>query len=90
MRILLLAAAIGCTLAAASQVALAAPTNPFGTRYCASFKGSLENCGFYTFQQCLASISGVGGICVVAPVQTEVRVFHTPQGPRRYIRDAID
>lgn len=89
MRILILAA-IGCGLAVASHATLASPVNPFGTRYCASFKGSLENCGFYTFQQCLASISGVGGVCVVAPVQTEIRVYHTPQGPRRYIRDAID
>jgi hypothetical protein len=90
MRILIIAAAVGCTLAAGSQAAFAGPTNPFGTRYCASFKGSLENCGFYSFEQCLASINGVGGICVVAPVQTEVRVYQTPHGPRRYIRDAID
>jgi Protein of unknown function (DUF3551) len=29
--------------------------------YCDSLGG--ENCGFSTFQQCLANVSGIGGFC---------------------------
>ena len=63
---------------------------PFATRYCAKYKGGAENCGFYSFNQCLAAVSGVGGICIVAPIQTEVRVYHTRHGIKRVVRDAID
>ena len=58
--------------------------------YCAQYRGGAENCGFYSFNQCLAAISGVGGLCVVAPIQTEVRHCYTPRGSYRVIRDAID
>jgi hypothetical protein len=29
--------------------------------------GAYENCGYYTFEQCLAAISGVGGFCQLNP-----------------------
>jgi len=91
MRLLALAGAFGLALVANSQIAVSqAEANPFGTRYCAQYRGNAENCGFYSFNQCLASISGVGGMCVVAPIQNEVRVYHTPRGSYRVIRDAID
>jgi len=38
--------------------------------WCAQYDGWTIVCGFATFQQCLATISGVGGICqpnVVGP-----------------------
>ena len=44
---------------------------PNGPRYCSSYRGTTENCGFYSFKQCLAAISGVGGMCVLAPMQVE-------------------
>ena len=90
MRILALVATFGLALVATSQIAAAAQAFPGGPRYCSSYRGTTENCGFYSFQQCLAAISGVGGMCVVAPVQVEVRTVYTPRGPRRWIRDAID
>lgn len=92
MRLLALAGAFGLALVANSQVAVSqAEANPFGTRYCAQYRGNAENCGFYSFNQCLASISGVGGMCVVAPIQNEVRVYPTGRGGYvRVIRDAID
>jgi hypothetical protein len=31
--------------------------------WCARYNRSTENCGFYTLNQCLAAISGVGGFC---------------------------
>lgn len=34
-----------------------------GARWCAWYDAYANNCGFATFQQCLATISGVGGIC---------------------------
>ena len=57
------------------------------------YRGTTENCGFHSFQQCLAAISGVGGMCVLAPMQTQIIEVKTRMGgvgPRRSIRDAID
>jgi hypothetical protein len=31
--------------------------------FCAQYDFSTTNCGFYTAEQCLATISGVGGYC---------------------------
>jgi hypothetical protein len=31
--------------------------------WCANYDDQSRNCGFATFQQCQADISGVGGIC---------------------------
>ena len=91
MRLLALAGTFGLALVATSQIATVAEANPFGTRYCSQYRGSTENCGFYSFNQCLAAISGVGGMCVVAPMQNEVRVYPTRRGGYvRVIRDAID
>jgi peptidoglycan hydrolase-like protein with peptidoglycan-binding domain len=33
------------------------------TSYCANYNNGSRNCGFSSFQQCLAAISGVGGSC---------------------------
>jgi hypothetical protein len=91
MRLLALAGTFGLALVATSQIATQAEANPFGTRYCAQYRGASENCGFYSFNQCLAAISGVGGMCVVAPIQNEVRVYPTRRGGYvRVIRDAVD
>jgi hypothetical protein len=48
-------AALGC-LAAPGPAAKAAA-------FCAYYYDGSTNCGFYTFQQCLASVHGVGGSC---------------------------
>ena len=78
--------ALGATLPAATP----ADAAPFPTRYCAQYKGGAENCGFSSFAQCLAALSGNGGMCFVAPTQTQVLTVHTPRGSYRIIRDAID
>jgi hypothetical protein len=91
MRLLSLAGAFGLAIVATSQIATVADARPFaGPRYCARMTNGGENCGYYTFGQCLASVSGVGGYCIVAPMQVEVRTVITPRGPRTLVRDAID
>jgi hypothetical protein len=56
MRILALAGTIGLALVASSQIITTAEAFPRGPRYCSTFRGTPENCGFYTFQQCLRAV----------------------------------
>ena len=55
------------------------------TRWCAEYSGTAggaTNCGFFTIEQCRATVSGIGGFCV--PNQ-----FYNPcgsAGPRRSSR----
>lgn len=55
------------------------------TRYCAQYRGGGENCGFLSMQQCQQSLSGNGGMCVVAAIQ-DPRIKKpapvTPMSPR--------
>ena len=47
------------------------------TRWCAEYSGEAggaTNCGFFTIEQCRATVSGIGGFCV--PNQ-----FYNPGGP---------
>ena len=80
MRLLALAGAIGLALSANAQTITQADAAPFATRYCAQYKGGAENCGFYSFNQCLAALAGNGGICTEAPYQGDVIRVHTPRG----------
>jgi hypothetical protein len=53
-----------------TSAANAAPEYP----WCARYDWTTANCGFVSFQQCLATISGIGGRCeqnprYVAPAQ---------------------
>ena len=45
--------------------------------WCAQYSGGDGgmNCGFTTFQQCLATISGIGGFCV------QNNTYQPPPGP---------
>jgi hypothetical protein len=79
MRLLVLAGAIGLAIAANAQTITQADAAPFA-RYCAQYKGGAENCGFYTFNQCLAALAGNGGICTMATYQGDVIRVHTPRG----------
>src|SRR5262249_34991013 len=50
--------------------------------WCADYKfhhGGARNCGFATYQQCLATVTGIGGSCGPNP-------FYQPPGPPRYTR----
>jgi hypothetical protein len=56
------------------------PYDPYP--WCAVYSGDMggaSNCGFLTWQQCMATVSGVGGFC-------EPNQFYNPRraAPRRY------
>ena len=53
--------------------------------WCAYYSGSMggggTNCGFVTFEQCMATVSGIGGLCM------RNTQFVPPPGPRaRYLQ----
>ncbi len=50
-------------LALSASAAAAAPEYP----WCARYDWTTANCGFVSFQQCLATISGIGGRCEPNP-----------------------
>ena len=77
-----LLALAGAFVALAVTLPAVTPVNaaPFATRYCAQYKGGAENCGFYSFRQCLAALAGNGGICQVAPYQGDIIRVRTPHG----------
>lgn len=55
--------------------------------YCAQDGGrnSYTNCGYYTFQQCIAAISGVGGYCMRNPAVQAYSIEERYVAPRRVI-----
>jgi hypothetical protein len=50
--------------------------------WCAYYTGSFggTNCGFTTFQQCLDTVSGIGGFCELN------NLYQPPSGPHRLTR----
>jgi hypothetical protein len=40
-----------------------AQTYPWCAHYSGGSMGGAMNCGFTTFQQCMATVSGIGGFC---------------------------
>ena len=56
--------------------------------WCAEYdfgSAGATNCGFATFQQCLAAVSGVGGSCGPNPqYQASPRLYTSAKRPRRY------
>jgi tetratricopeptide (TPR) repeat protein len=62
MRILV----VGSFIAAAG-LALVAPAAAKEPGWCASYRNGGNNCGFYTYDQCMAAVSGIGGFCNRSP-----------------------
>ena len=52
-----------CTLVIAAVLGLAGPAAAAGPAWCAAYRNGSTNCGFNTYEQCLAAISGIGGFC---------------------------
>jgi hypothetical protein len=78
-------------LAAASALT-SAPTPAYAREYpwCAQYServGGGRNCGFVTFQQCLATVSGAGGTCEPNPRYADGRERRHRREERRYYRD---
>jgi hypothetical protein len=82
MRLLALAGAFGLAIVATGPLTTQADAVPF-TRYCAKYKGGAENCGFYSFNQCLVALAGNGGFCELAPYQGDIIRVRTPYGSYR-------
>jgi len=62
MKLLLLV--FGITAAAAAfGTAAEAQNYPWCAQYSGSAGGAM-NCGFSTYQQCMADVSGIGGFCI--------------------------
>jgi hypothetical protein len=64
MRTMLLAAAIVGAASMLTPTDAKAQYSPWCSEYT---RGGGTNCGFYTFAQCMANISGIGGRCYRNP-----------------------
>jgi hypothetical protein len=85
-------AILACIVFAAAMLTTAAPARaeePYA--WCAIYSGGRDgggtNCGFVTWAQCMATISGIGGICqenpdypspIKRPVKKPRRKVHSP------------
>ena len=47
--------------------------------WCARYPRGVSNCGFHSFQQCMATVSGIGGFC-------EPNAFYRQSRDRRRYR----
>jgi hypothetical protein len=81
-----LLAIFAITAAAFSLAAQATPAQAREYPWCARYDVWTMNCGFTTFQQCLATISGVGGICTPNPRAAVIG----DERPRRHNRARAD
>ena len=54
--------------------------------WCANYGGgaSGSNCGFYSFEQCQATVSGIGGVCIRNPFSSSANSYAT--GSRKRYR----
>ncbi len=62
--------------------AIAAPAHADGPwcAYYSGFRSGATNCGFHTYEQCLATVSGIGGSC------GPNTMYVPPPGRRRHYR----
>ena len=56
-----------CSLIIAAAFTLGAPANAKEPGWCATYRNGGNNCGFNTYEQCMAAVSGVGGFCNRSP-----------------------
>jgi tetratricopeptide (TPR) repeat protein len=57
----------GCSLIIAAAFVLGAPADAKEPGWCAAYRNGGNNCGFNTYEQCMAAVSGVGGFCNRSP-----------------------
>ena len=78
MRILALAVLALVAASLAPRPAAAA----FNLPWCAQYydRSGIRSCAFYTYQQCMATLSGIGGFCIQNPWVPPATV---PYAPRR-------
>ena len=72
----------------AAVVCIENPAEAQNYPWCAYYndqEGCFTNCGFVTFQQCLAALSGVGGSCGANPqYQGSPGLYLSTKHPRRH------
>ena len=59
--------------------------------WCASYRRGVSNCGYSSYEQCRATVLGLGGFCRPNPFPgtaygTSAGSWNTPGSPRRYRR----
>jgi len=60
---LLIASALLTTAAVLAPAPSQAQTYPWCAQYSGGFGGGGRNCGFTSYGQCMATVSGIGGFC---------------------------
>lgn len=75
--ILVFALAAGTAAAAALATPAQAQNYPWCAQYSGNGMGGSMNCGFSTYRQCMADVSGVGGFCITN------NTYRPPAGPHR-------
>ena len=72
----------------AATLCIAQPAEAQNYPWCAYYNfqhGGATNCGFATFQQCLATVSGIGGSCGPNPqYQRSPGLYLSTKPPRRH------
>lgn len=85
LRLAIAALALPALLPASPARAYVEPHEPYP--WCARYGGDMagvSNCGFVTWEQCMATVSGVGGFCERNPFYHPRRA--APHHYRRYRR----
>jgi len=59
-----------CDAIAIAALLAIAPSSAQSALWCAAYRNGGNNCGFYTHEQCMAAVSGVGGFCNQSPEDT--------------------
>ena len=77
---------VAITFAALSLSTIGAQAAPWCAQY-GGGKGGGTNCGFYSFQQCMAAISGNGGFCTPNQFENPYWGARARDSQRRYRRD---
>jgi Protein of unknown function (DUF3551) len=67
------------------------PTAADAGAWCASYRRGVSNCGYSSYEQCRATVLGLGGFCRPNPFPgtaygTAAGSWKTPGSPRRYRR----
>jgi tetratricopeptide (TPR) repeat protein len=60
-----------------------APQSAQSALWCAAYRNGGNNCGFYTYDQCLAAVSGIGGFCNKSPENASERATQRSKTPAK-------
>jgi Protein of unknown function (DUF3551) len=79
MKAMLLTFGFAAPIVAAAMLGAAGPAQAQNYPWCAYYAmgddGGGTNCGFVSYEQCMATLSGMGGFCVLN------NQYHPPTGP---------